>query len=88
MIKVPTLVINGGANDITNDRVIQPLLAGIPKVKHHRFENSTHMPFFVQRSAYLKVVRKFLDKRDYKEVFGKLWENREVVGKFLEELLR
>lgn len=59
-IEVPTLVINGGVNEITQDWVIQPLLDGITGVQHHKFGDSTHTPFLEQRSAYMQVVRKFL----------------------------
>ena len=55
-IKVPTLVINEGANDITKDWVIQPLLDGIPGAQHHKFENPTHTPFLEERTAYMGVV--------------------------------
>jgi len=59
-IKVPTLVINGGVNDITKDWVIQPLLDGIPNVQHYKSENSTHTPFLEERPAYMKAVGGFL----------------------------
>jgi len=59
-ISVPTLVINGGANDITKDWVIQPLLDGIPNVQHYKFDNSTHTPFLEEQSAFMQVVGKFL----------------------------
>jgi len=59
-IEVPTLVVNGGEGDITKDWVIQPLLDGIPKVQHSKFENSTHTPFLEERPAYMNVVGQFL----------------------------
>ena len=54
------MVINGGANDIAQDWVIQPLLDGIPKVQYYKFGNSTHTPFLEERYAYMQVVGEFL----------------------------
>ena len=59
-VAVPTLVINGRYDEATDD-TIAPFLESIPEVQHHRFEESSHMPHWEERSSYMKVVSEFLD---------------------------
>lgn len=59
LVSVPTLVINGRHDEAT-DETIEPFLTGIPDVTHHRFEQSSHMPHWEEREAYMSVVAAFL----------------------------
>ncbi|KAF9645351.1 proline iminopeptidase [Thelephora ganbajun] len=59
-IKVPTLVMNG-AHDFIQDFVIQPFLDKLPHVKYHKFENSSHTPFFEEREEFMSIVGRFLE---------------------------
>ena len=59
-VAVPTLVINGRYDEAADD-TIAPFLESIPEVQHHRFEESSHMPHWEERSSYMKVVSEFLD---------------------------
>ena len=59
-VAVPTLVINGRYDEATDD-TIAPFLESIPEVQHHRFEESSHMPHWEERSSYMNVVSEFLD---------------------------
>lgn len=58
-IKSKTLVINSRW-DISQDFVIQPLVDKIPNVKWIKFNNSSHMPFWEERSKYFRTVGEFL----------------------------
>ncbi|KAF9045154.1 proline iminopeptidase [Panaeolus papilionaceus] len=59
LIKPSTLVLNG-RYDISQDFVIAPFVEGIPKVKWVKFDNSSHMPFWEERTKYMQVVGDFL----------------------------
>lgn len=59
-IDAPTLVINGRFDEATDDTVA-PFLSQVPNVRHHRFEESSHMPHWEERDAYMEVVSRFLD---------------------------
>ncbi|PSL37607.1 tricorn interacting aminopeptidase F1 [Labedella gwakjiensis] len=59
-IQVPTLVINGRYDEATDDTVA-PFVDLIPDARHHRFEDSSHMPHWEERAAYVDVVARFLD---------------------------
>lgn len=59
-IEVPVLVLNGRHDEATDDTVA-PFLDLIPDVRHHRFEESSHMPHWEQRDEYMRVVARFLD---------------------------
>lgn len=58
-IATPTLVVNGRYDEAT-DNTIQPFLERIPDVRYRRFEQSSHMPHWEERSHYMDVMREFL----------------------------
>jgi len=58
-ITIPTLVVNG-AEDFIQDFVIQPFLEKMPKVTYHKFQNSSHTPFFEERQSFMALVNQFL----------------------------
>jgi L-proline amide hydrolase len=58
-IIVPTLVMNG-AEDFVQDFVIQPFLEKLPQVTYHKFQHSSHTPFFEERQSFMAVVDQFL----------------------------
>jgi len=62
-IDVPTLVLNGRFDEATDDTVAA-FLDLIPDVRHHRFEQSSHMPHWEEREEYMRVVARFLDAID------------------------
>ncbi|GAA5159417.1 MULTISPECIES: proline iminopeptidase-family hydrolase [Amycolatopsis] len=59
-VEVPTLVVNGRYDEATDD-CVRPYLERIPDVRHHRFENSSHMPHVEEQDAYLEIVGAFLE---------------------------
>lgn len=58
-IKAPTLVINGRYDEAT-DPTIAPFISEIPDVRHRRFEQSSHMPHWEERPAYMAEIHRFL----------------------------
>ncbi|GJE89194.1 proline iminopeptidase [Phanerochaete sordida] len=59
-INVPTLVLNGRHDEAT-DEVVAPLFWHIPKVRWYTFPDSSHMPYWEEREAYMKFVAEFLE---------------------------
>lgn len=49
-----------GAKDFVQDFVVQPFLDKIPDVTYHKFENSSHTPWFEQKHSFMATVREFL----------------------------
>ncbi|GHF48455.1 L-proline amide hydrolase [Amycolatopsis bartoniae] len=59
-VEVPTLVVNGRYDEAT-DECVRPYVERIPGARHHRFENSSHMPHVEEQDAYLAVIGAFLE---------------------------
>lgn len=59
-IKVPTLVLNGRYDEAT-DEVVAPLFQHIPRVRWYTFPESSHLPCWEERAAYIKFVAGFLE---------------------------
>lgn len=62
-VTVPTLLISGGHDEATPS-TIQPFADGIPDVRWHIFQDSSHMPHVEERSGYMALVQEFLDSHD------------------------
>jgi len=62
-IQVPTLLISG-AQDEAAPSTVQPFADGIPDVRWHIFEQSSHVPHIEERNAYMALVEDFIDARD------------------------
>ena len=62
-IQVPTLLISGG-HDEAAPSTVQPFADGIPDVRWHIFEQSSHVPHIEERNAYMPLVQDFIDARD------------------------
>ncbi len=62
-IQVPTLLISG-AYDEAAPSTVQPFADGIPDVRWHIFEESSHVPHIEERNAYMNLVQEFIDARD------------------------
>lgn len=58
-IAVPSLVINGRYDEAT-DETVWPFVTHIPSARHIRFEASSHMPHWEERTAYMRGVDTFL----------------------------
>ncbi|KAM5531789.1 hypothetical protein V8D89_014559 [Ganoderma adspersum] len=58
-VDVPTLVING-RYDFVQDYVTEAYAQSIPGAKWIKFSESSHMPFWEERGAYMEVVGGFL----------------------------
>ena len=62
-ITVPTLVLSGRHDEAT-PALQQALVDGIPDTEQHVFEESSHMPFWEEREAYLATVAAWLARHD------------------------
>lgn len=58
-INVPTLLLNGKYDRVTDNTVL-PLFKAIPKVKWYTFVESSHTPVLEEREKYIKLVAAFL----------------------------
>ena len=58
-VDVPTLVING-RYDFVQDYVTEAYAKNIPGARWIKFSESSHMPFWEERRAYMAVVGGFL----------------------------
>jgi L-proline amide hydrolase len=63
LISVPTLVISGRHDEAT-PRVQQDLVAGIRGAEQVLLPESSHLPFWEERAAYMGAVGAFLQKHD------------------------
>jgi L-proline amide hydrolase len=63
LITVPTLVISGRYDEAT-PQVQQDLVAGIAGAEQVILEESSHMPFWEERPAYMAAVGRFLRRHD------------------------
>jgi L-proline amide hydrolase len=62
-ITVPSLVISGRHDEAT-PRVQEDLVAGIGQAEQVILEESSHMPFWEEREAYMAAVGEFLSRHD------------------------
>jgi L-proline amide hydrolase len=62
-IAVPTLLVSGRHDEAT-EATVQPYADGIPDVRWHIFENSSHMPHVEEETAFLRLVGAFLAEND------------------------
>lgn len=62
-IGVPTLVVSGRHDEAT-PVVQQELMAGLANAEQIIFEDSSHMPFWEERAAYMDAVGAFLARHD------------------------
>jgi proline iminopeptidase len=62
-IRIPTLV-TGGRYDEVTPAVAQQIHSGIPGSRRVTFENSSHTPFWEQRTQFMSVVAAFLQDVD------------------------
>ncbi|KAL1944210.1 hypothetical protein VTO73DRAFT_3395 [Trametes versicolor] len=58
-INVPTLLLNGKYDRVTDNTVL-PLFKAIPNVKWYTFAESSHTPVLEERERYIKLVAAFL----------------------------
>jgi L-proline amide hydrolase len=62
-VSVPALVISGRYDEAT-PRVQEDLVSGLGQAEQVILEESSHMPFWEERNAYMSHVRKFLSQHD------------------------
>jgi L-proline amide hydrolase len=62
-IRAPTLVVCG-RYDETTPALLETLADGISGAESHVFEESSHMPFWEEREAFMSVVGDFLARHD------------------------
>jgi L-proline amide hydrolase len=62
-IRVPTLVVCG-RYDETTPALLETLAAGVAGAESHVFEESSHLPFWEEREAFMSVVGDFLARHD------------------------
>lgn len=62
-IKAPTLLISGKYDEAAPSTV-RPFADGIPDVRWHIFEHSSHVPHIEERHAYMELVQRFIDEHD------------------------
>lgn len=61
-INVPTLVLNGRYDEAT-DEVVAPLFWNVPHARWYTFPDSSHMPYWEEREAYMRLVAEFLAQK-------------------------
>jgi L-proline amide hydrolase len=62
-IDVPTLVISGRHDEAT-PALQEVLLAGIPNTEQVILEESSHLPMWEERAAYMAAVGSFIRRHD------------------------
>jgi L-proline amide hydrolase len=62
-IRVPTLVVCGRYDEAT-PALLETLARGIAGAESHVFEDSSHVPFWEERDAFMSVVGDFLARYD------------------------
>jgi pimeloyl-ACP methyl ester carboxylesterase len=66
-IRIPTLLISGGASDIVSGDTIDEFLALVPHARHVRVADATHMIVGDDNTAFTHHVAEFLDAIEAKE---------------------
>jgi len=61
-IRIPTLLISGGASDIVSHETIDEFLALVPHARHVRVADATHMIVGDDNAAFTRHVAGFLDE--------------------------
>jgi L-proline amide hydrolase len=62
-IRVPALIVSGRHDEAT-PALQEPLVAGIAQTEQVILEESSHLPFWEERNAYMAVVRDWLARHD------------------------
>jgi L-proline amide hydrolase len=62
-VAAPTLLVSGRYDEAT-EATVRPYADGIPNVRWHVFESSSHMPHGEEPEAYQRLVGAFLDEHD------------------------
>jgi pimeloyl-ACP methyl ester carboxylesterase len=68
-IRVPTLLITGGASDVVSDQTISEFLELVPHASHVQVANATHMVAGDENSAFTRHVQEFLSALPGAETF-------------------
>ncbi|KAI0833597.1 proline-specific peptidase [Trametes gibbosa] len=63
LVNVPTLVISA-RHDVGQVKIMKPFADNIPNAKWHIFQDSSHMPFWEEREAWMQLVGTFLAEKD------------------------
>jgi pimeloyl-ACP methyl ester carboxylesterase len=66
-IRIPTLLISGGASDIVSEDTIDEFLALVPHARHVRVSEATHMIVGDDNAAFTRHVAQFLDAIEEQE---------------------
>ena len=67
-VRVPTLLISGGASDIVSHDTIGEFLALVPHARHVRVAGATHMIVGDDNAAFTRHVMEFLDEIEDQEL--------------------
>ena len=67
-MRVPTLLISGGASDIVSHDTIGEFLALVPHARHVRVAGATHMIVGDDNAAFTRHVMEFLDEIEDQEL--------------------
>jgi len=66
-IRIPTLLISGGASDVVSHDTIDEFLALVPHARHVRVAEATHMIVGDDNAAFTRHVAEFLEEIEAKE---------------------
>jgi pimeloyl-ACP methyl ester carboxylesterase len=66
-IRIPTLLISGGASDVVSHETIDEFLALVPHARHVRVADATHMIVGDDNAAFTRRVAAFLEEIGVKE---------------------
>lgn len=66
-VRIPTLLISGGASDIVSPDTIDEFLALVPHARHVRVADATHMIVGDDNAAFTRHVAEFLDEIEAQE---------------------
>jgi pimeloyl-ACP methyl ester carboxylesterase len=66
-IRIPTLLISGGASDVVSHDTIDEFLALVPHARHVRVADATHMIVGDDNAAFTRHVARFLEEIEAKE---------------------
>jgi pimeloyl-ACP methyl ester carboxylesterase len=66
-VRIPTLLISGGASDIVSPDTIDEFLALVPHARHVRVADATHMIVGDDHAAFTRHVAEFLDEIEAQE---------------------
>jgi pimeloyl-ACP methyl ester carboxylesterase len=67
-LRIPTLLISGGASDIVSDETIAEFLSLVPHARHVSVPRATHMIVGDDNAAFTRHVADFLETLELKEV--------------------